>query len=93
MSFGDGNLRERCAELEHMVETRDESIRNLVKLLDKRQGRTEELEQLVRDMYVELVKDTMYVKPDGTEFRAPWADEYLAPIEKRMAALGIEVDK
>jgi len=55
MSFGDGNLRERCAELEHMVETRDESIRNLVKLLDKRldkrHGRIEELEQLVRDMW------------------------------------------
>ena len=82
MSFGDGNLHVKCAELEakleamprtwdecracqdahdralfnarerenllaHMVETRNESIHYLVKLLDKRQWRIAELERMV----------------------------------------------
>ncbi|MBQ9041456.1 MAG: hypothetical protein IJ111_01410 [Eggerthellaceae bacterium] len=42
--------RKRIKELEHKVETRDESIRNLIGIMDKRQGRIKSLESLVRDM-------------------------------------------
>jgi len=113
MSFGDeknGSLHERVSELEHMVQTRNESIHNLTKLLEKRQNRVEELEkesekytesyaqalakgvfdyqrikaleQLVRDMWVELCCSS-----SGFDVKKQ-VDE----LGERMNDLGIEVE-
>lgn len=92
MSFGGGNLRERCAELEHMVETRDESIRNLVKLLDKRQVRTEELEQLVISLYVCATGGDCDDCPMNGAVAVRGRDIKCDELDERMREMGIEAD-
>ena len=53
--------------------------------------REKALEELVRDMYCELRKDTTFIDKNGNERELPWVAEYLRPIEQRIAMLGIKV--
>lgn len=79
---GEQIVSERRKAYEAGIRNRDESIHNLVKLLDKRQERIKALESLVRDMYgawCATVDDYYEQRIDG--------------YYERMTELGIEVRK
>lgn len=68
-----------------LIANRDESIHNLVKLLDKRQERIKALESLVRDMR------NLMATPAWD--RGGWStDGKCVEFDTRMAELGLEVD-
>lgn len=74
------NRQERVIEEQRrLVANRDESIHNLVKLLDTRQERIKALESLVRDMYRAWLATV-------DDYYAQSIDGYY----ERMAELGIE---
>ena len=92
------NRQERVIEHKReLIANRDESIRNLVKLLDKRQERIRALESLVRDMREYMTGGTEYCLScavrDNCDLDIYGDDCGMRGVfESRMAELGLEVD-
>ena len=79
--------RQECVieQQAELIANRDESIHNLVKLLDKRQERVKALESLVRELWEDLVGLQGGYEELGYQTSLP-------EFSDRMRKLGIEVD-